>query len=371
MPSTSTSSEARAQAFAGQLFDGETAASHAVGLTLIGGGIEIVDQAAGKVRLWTLSGLEAVDPPLAGHALRLKHSSEPASRLTVPAGPAAEAVLRAAPFLARRINPYRLMRQLAIVAACLVMLAVAGYAVLSFLPQVAADLMPDSWRQRLGNSVEHTLIEHNKVCTNADGRDALATLDARLADSIPDAPRFSVKVVELPVVNAFALPGGRIIVSGKLIAEAKSPEEVAGVLAHELGHVYYRHPEAQFARLMGMQLLLTMATGTSGGNAIGGLAGILAILRYSRAAEAQADAFAERLMTQGGIDPQGLRDFFTRMQKKSGGASHGGILSGIGNMLASHPGTAERIAKIKPLPPGKARLVLSAQPFHDLKAICK
>jgi len=371
MPSTSTSSDAGRQTFAGQLFDGETAASHAVGLTLLEGGIEITDHAAGKVRLWAFSGLEAVDPPLAGHALRLRHSSETGSRLTVPAGPAAEAVLRAAPHLARRINPYRLMRQLAIVAACLVVLAAIGYAVLSFLPQVAADLMPDAWRQRLGDSVERTLVQSNKVCGNAAGLDALATLDARLTDSIPDAPRFSVDVVELPVVNAFAVPGGRIIVSGELIAEAKGPEEVAGVLAHELGHVYYRHPEAQFVRLMGTQLLLTLATGTSGGNALGGLAGLLAILRYSRAAEAQADAFGRRLMTEGGIDPRGLRDFFTRMQQKSGGASQGGILSGIGNMLSSHPGTAERIAKIKPLPAGKARMVLSAQAFRGLKAICR
>jgi len=371
MPSTSTSSERGAQSFAGQFFDGETAASHAVGLTLIAGGIEISDQAADKVRLWSLSGLEAVDAPLAGQALRLRHTSEPASRLTLPAGPAAEAVLTAAPFLARAINPHRLMRQLAIVAASLVVLAVVGYAVLSFLPQVAANLMPDTWRQRLGDSVERTLIEHNKVCGSGAGLDALAMLDTRLSDSIADAPRFSVEVVALPVVNAFALPGGRIVVSGKLIAHAQSPEEVAGVLAHELGHVYYRHPEAQFARLMGMQLLLTLATGTSGGNAIGGLAGILAILRYSRAAEAQADAFAERLMTQGGIDPRGLRDFFARMQQKHAGAAQGGVLSGIGSMLSSHPGTAERIAKIKPLPPGEARPVLSAQAFRDLKAICR
>ncbi len=371
MPSTSTSSENQAPSFTGQLFDGETAASHMVGLALLSGGIEITDLTAGKVRLWGFSGLEAVDPPLAGHALRLKHSSEPGSRLIVPAGAAAEAVLTAVPHLSRRINPHRLMRQLAIVAGCLVVLVAVGYAVLSFLPQVVADLMPEPVRQRLGHSIERTLVESNTICANAAGLDALAALDNRLSASIPDAPPLSVEVVQLPVVNAFALPGGRIIVSGKLIAGAKSPEEVAGVLAHELGHIYYRHPEAQFARLMGMQLLLTLATGTSGGDALGGLAGLLTILRYSRAAEAQADAFARRLMASGGIDPTGLRDFFARMQEKSGGTSTGGILSGIGSMLSSHPGTAERIATIKPLPPGKARMVLSDQAFGDLKAICR
>ncbi len=369
MPSTSISSEAAGRHFTGQLFDGETAASRKVDVTLLNGGIEIADTAAGKVRLWTLSGLDAVDPPLPDHDLRLKHASEPGSRLIVPAGAAAAAVLAATPHLGRRINPHRLMRHMLIATACVAALVIVGYVVLSFLPQTVADIMPQSVRQRLGASVERSLVESNKVCGNPAGLDALAALDNRLSDSMPGAPPFSVKVVRLPVVNAFALPGGRIIVSGRLVAEAKSPAEVAGVLAHELGHVYYRHPEAQFVRILGMQLLLTLTTGTTGGDTLGGLAGLVAILRYSRAAEAQADTFATRLMREGGIDPKGLRDFFVRMQKKSGKDS-GGVLSGIGSMLSSHPGTADRIAKMKPLPPGKARMVISAQDFRDLKAIC-
>ncbi len=213
MPSTSTSSEDRLRSLAGQLFDGETAASHEVVLALLSGGIEITDQAVGKVRLWTFSGLEAVDPPLAGHALRLRHTSEPGSRLIVPAGPAAEALLAAAPHFSRHINPHRLMRQLVIVAACLVVLAVVGYAVLSFLPQVVADLMPIRCASGWATASSARWSKSNKVCSNAAGLDALAALDDRLSGSIPDAPAFSVEVVGLPVVNAFALPGGRIIVS--------------------------------------------------------------------------------------------------------------------------------------------------------------
>ncbi len=370
MPSTSTSSDGRSRTFAGQLFDGETAASHDVALSFLAGGIEIADRAAGKVRVWTFSGLAAVDPPLVGQPLRLRHDSEPGTRLIVPAGPAADAVLAGAPFIARRINPYRLGRQALIALACVAALAVIGYLVLNFLPQSVADIMPGSIRQRLGSNIEHAVVKSYTVCHGPAGLDALAALDNRLSGAIPDAPPFTVQVVALPVVNAFALPGGRIIVSARLIAEAQRPAEVAGVLAHELGHVYYRHPEAQFVRVMGMQLLLTLATGTSHGDTLGGLAGLLAILRYSRAAEAQADAFATRLMTAGHIDPTGLRDFFIRMQKKEGDTS-GGILSGIGNMLASHPGTAERIGRIKPLPPGEARAVISPKAFADLKAICE
>ncbi len=370
MPSTSTSSERQTPAFAAQLFDGETAASHDVTLNLMAGGIEITDRAAAKVRLWTWPGLAAVDPPLAGQSLRLRHDSEAGTRLIVPAGAAADAVLKAVPHLARRFNPQRLGRQALIAAACIAALVVIGYLVLSFLPQTVADVMPTSIRQRLGDHIEHMVVKSYKVCDSPAGRAAIAVLDKRLSESLPDTPPFSVKVVALPVVNAFALPGGGIVVSASLIAEARRPAEVAGVLAHELGHVYYRHPEAQFVRVMGMQLLLRLATGNATGDTLGGLAGLLAILRYSRSAEDQADAFAARLMAQGHIDPMGLRDFFIRIQKKTGEGKSGGLLSGIGDMFSTHPGTSERIDKIKPLPPGEARPVMSPKAFADLKTIC-
>jgi predicted Zn-dependent protease len=114
---------------------------------------------------------------------------------------------------------------------------------------------------------------------------------------------------------------------------------------------------------------LTLAAGNSGGDTLGGLAGLLAILRYSRSAESQADSFATRLMTRGHIDPAGLRDFFNRLKDKTGTTS-GGFLSGISDMFSSHPGTQERIARIKPLPPGAAQMVISPEAFHDLQAIC-
>jgi Zn-dependent protease with chaperone function len=370
MPSTSTSSEGGAGHFAGQLFDGETAASHDVSLTILEGGIEIADAAAGKVRLWTFSGLEAVNPPRDGHSLRLRHKSEPGTRLIVAPGAGAQALLARAGQLTRRFNPHRLMAHALIVAACVLALLAAGYLVLSFLPQTVADLMPRSMRQRLGESVESSLVKGARVCGGGAGLEALAALDTRLSAGLPDAPRFSVKVVDLPMVNAFAVPGGRIIVSAKLIAQAQKPAEVAGVIAHELGHVYYRHPEAQLVRIMGLQLFLTLATGTSGGDTLGGMAGLLAILRYSRAAEDEADAFAARLLAASHIDPTGLRDFFTRL-KKSSGEDSGGVLSGIGDIFSTHPGTGDRIARIKPLAPGAAREVMSPAAFADLKAICE
>ena len=370
MPSTSTSSESAGNTFSGQLFDGQTAASHDVSLTVLEGGIEITGSTAGKVRLWTFSGLEAVDPPQPGQALRLRHVSEPGTRLIVAPGAGTQALLARASHLTRRINPHRLMRQALIVGACVLALLAAGYLVLSFLPQTVADLMPQSMRQRLGESIEGSVIKASKVCGSTAGLEALADLQTRLSTGLPDTPRFSVKVVDLPVVNAFAVPGGRIIVSEKLIAQAEKSAEVAGVLAHELGHVYYRHPEAQLVRIMGLQLFLTLATGTSGGDTLGGMAGLLAILRYSRAAESQADAFAARLMAEGHIDPAGLRDFLTRL-KKARSEPAGRVRSGLSDMFSTHPGIEDRIAKITPLAPGEAREVMSPAAFSDLKAICE
>jgi Zn-dependent protease with chaperone function len=355
--------------FEARLFDGETASSRGVDVSLLSGGLEITDRDSGKVRLWTLSGLEAVDPPQPGFDLRLKHLSEPGSRLVVPAGGAARALVEAAPHLGRRVHPQKVVRHLLIAGAFVFALLAAGYLVLSLLPQTVADVMPESLRERLGALAERSLIEDAAACTAPSGLKAMEALKARLAGSLPEAPPFSVDVVELPVINAFALPGGRIIVSGRLIREADSPEEVAGVLAHELGHVAYRHPEAQFVRIMGLQLVLTLATGTSGGDTLGGLAGLLTILRYTREAERQADAFATRLMAEGRIDPMGLRDFFGRVRKMQGG-SPGGVLSGIGDIFSTHPGTEGRIEAIEPLPEGTAREVIAPETFRELKAIC-
>ena len=164
-------------------------------------------------------------------------------------------------------------------------------------------------------------------------------------------PPLRVRVYDIPIMNAFALPGGHIVLTRGLLREASEPGEVAGVLAHEIGHVAHHHPEAQMIRIAGMQVLISVATGTSGGNNASSLAGLAAILKSSRDAEREADAYAVAMLSAARIDPMALKHFLEKILKEEGKFS-GGAFSNLGTVFSTHPVTTERIAQIKPLPAG-------------------
>jgi predicted Zn-dependent protease len=206
-----------------------------------------------------------------------------------------------------------------------------------------------------------------RLCATRLDNAALASLAKRLAEGDAEAPSFELKVYDIDIVNAFALPGDRIVVTKKLIETAETPEEIAGVLAHEMGHVYHRHAETQMVRAMGIELLFRI---TSSGD-LGGFAGLLAILRYSRDSEREADSFAVDQLRKVAINPVGLKRFFERVMKLEGNPpSSGGVFATVNDMMSTHPVTKERMDSIEP--EGMAtRPVLSDSDWASLKMICK
>jgi len=196
-------------------------------------------------------------------------------------------------------------------------------------------------------------------------------LGERLVSQIPRQYSwpFRFHVIPEKEINAFALPGGRIVLSGKLIEVAKTPEEVAGVLAHELGHVKNRDPEAAVVRLTGMQVLISLATGSDGGTVLSNIAGLAALLRYTRSAEVKADSYALDLLNKGRIDPLGLKRFFESIKVLE--EARRPRIGPLGSIIATHPATEERIARIKPLENGPALPVMSDSQWQALKRICK
>ncbi len=352
-----------------RFFDGETALDHAAVVELGAQGLEIEGPSVPR-RVWSLSGLNAVAPAQPGYPLRLSHESEPGARLVITQEALSRELIARAPHLAGGLNIRRAGRVAAIVAASVLAAAAVLYLILSYAPQTLAFVLPDSWRQNLGDQVEATLASHGKFCAGSAGNATLRTLAGRMAQGNPDSPPFELKVYDLDIINAFTLPGGRVVVTRKLIEAAKTPEEVAGVLAHEMGHVYHRHSEAQLIRAMGIELLLRLAAG--GGDTISGLAGLFAILRYSRDAEREADSFAQATLINAAIDPMGLKHFFETMRKLEGDASHtGGLFDTMGDIMSTHPLTDERIEAIKPLPQGiQPRPALSDADWQALRKLC-
>lgn len=160
----------------------------------------------------------------------------------------------------------------------------------------------------------------------------------------PNLP-WTFRVLDDPVVNAFALPGGYIYVTRGILGHMQSEAELAAVLGHEIGHVTARHgvnrmSKAQLANLgLGVGMVLAPELARS----VGGLAqqGMqLLFLKYSRDDERQADALGFRYVDGGGTNPQAFIDVFTMLAASSGG-SEGARLPAY---LATHPDPIARRA---------------------------
>ncbi len=138
-------------------------------------------------------------------------------------------------------------------------------------------------------------------------------------------------VVQDPAINAFAAPGGYIVVYTGLIDAADTAEEVAGVLAHELQHIAQRHSLKALVRDTGWGLAWQLAIGDVGG--IGNLAQQMTGLQFSRQQELQADRGGLALLQQAHINPRGMIRFFEKLARDDQQQIA---------LLASHPASIER-----------------------------
>ncbi len=152
-------------------------------------------------------------------------------------------------------------------------------------------------------------------------------------------------VVDSRELNAFAMPAGHVYIHTEIILKARNVSELAGVIAHEVGHVAERHVAENYNRQKTAGLLHQMGViaagvtlGTVGANAaslLGGLSALAVINSYPRDAEREADAFAVEVLPRAGYDPRGTVSFFKTLQAESPG--------GAPPFLASHPAPAERV----------------------------
>ncbi len=352
-------------------YDGKSAGDNPVTVVFDGAAIAISGPNTGKI-IWPVGGLHAIDPPALGHVFRLTHDGWPGARLILRDEAFIVSLVERAPQLKGGISFGDVSKIIGWIVGGLALAGLATWALIYLMPDQLAQVMPNSWRIRTGNEIEAAMAAGAKRCDSKAGQEALGALIADLAEGTPDLPPVSVHIYDIPVMNAFAVSGGNIIVTRKLLDQADSPEELAGVLAHEIGHVYYRHPEAQMIRLTGLQVLTSLITGSNGGNTATNAALMAALLQHSRSMEAQADEYARMALNNASIDPQGFKSFFEKIlgiEKKR--ADSAGPFAALGNILSDHPGTEDRLKLIEPLPPGKiAKPPMSAEQWQALKKIC-
>ncbi len=221
----------------------------------------------------------------------------------------------------------------------------------------AVSHIPVSQERKLGETVFAQARAKLKL---VDGPPAalVRELGARLTQG--SAYAYEFHVAEDSTVNAFAMPGGFVVVHTGLLALADSAEEVAGVLAHEIQHVEKRHSLKAIAKNAGLMVTISMVFGDLGG--LVSLGQDLIGLKFSRQHESEADAEGLKTLVAAGISPLGMRDFFRKMGEKE--------KLNLG-WLSSHPASEERYAAIdaalKALPPAALQVAPLAHDYQKVK----
>jgi Zn-dependent protease with chaperone function len=340
----SAPSEPSAGSAAAWLHDGESAVRHSVTVRLDGDAI-VIDGHGGV----PLASLRRIDM----RGIQFSRQDRPGWRLGFDEPPPS-ALLGQLPAGTRyggwidRIGLWRAALAAAILSVAVVLGTIEGLDLL-------ARAIPFSWEQRLGDAISGDFAD--MACRDPAGQTLLDGLASRLSSA--DRP-MRVTMVDMPVVNAVALPGGRILIFDGLVAQAKSPDELAGVLAHEIGHVEHRHVMVAMLRRFGLGLLF----GTSGNTTQYGQA--LLESRYSRAAESEADDYSIEHLRAADISPAATASLFARLGREDA------KMPGLFAYLASHPASADRQRRFAE----SARTMQNAQPaltpaqWHAVQAMC-
>ncbi|MFP4190679.1 MAG: M48 family metallopeptidase [Candidatus Hydrogenedentota bacterium] len=153
--------------------------------------------------------------------------------------------------------------------------------------------------------------------------------------------RFTV-IDEPDTVNAFALPGGHMYLYTALMKLVRNEAELAGVMAHEIGHVAARHHGERLTRVYGYNLLMRVLLGDDPG-AAANIASNLVEMNFSRENEREADAIAVEMLWGAGYDPGAMLTFMEKMREEEQRQGTGPRLP----ILSSHPATQERIALLR------------------------
>lgn len=216
-----------------------------------------------------------------------------------------------------------------------------------------APTLPAEWEQSLGESA---LAQYKIGQPMIDGEDAQASLEALTAPLLnhADSSRydFHIYIANDAELNAFALPGGYIVLNSGLLLRAESADEVLGVLAHEISHVTEQHGVRQIMARAGLALTVQALLGDVNGMMamIATATPMLLSQSYSRDFESAADEHGFALLEQADINPQGLVSFFEKIieEEKARLAQmedddSKAVMANLMPLLSSHPATEERI----------------------------
>ena len=344
-------------------YDGLAAVRHPATVEL--GVADLNISLAGRPLLvWPYAALRFAADGTYGEPVRIEHGS--AEALVIESHFFVEALRQHG--VTRRAVPIDLRSWPAVLLCCIAIALIATVLYASLVrvaSEQAARFMPAGMEKRLGNSVVSILAPEQARCMDSERR--LQPLVDRLQMATGSKQQFQVIYVNQAVVNAFAAPGGYIVVFRGLLDETETPEEFAGVLAHEMQHVLLKHSTRALAREFSGRALLSLMAVDSGGTPSAIQASVrLANLSYQRSDEEAADLGGAALLARAHVRTDGLAIFLQRMQLSTTGR-------GLGSYLSNHPATEDRInalrAETKKLDQAATPL-MTAEEWASAREVC-
>jgi predicted Zn-dependent protease len=231
----------------------------------------------------------------------------------------------------------RVFIELLVIGALLIAAGVSALRGGGALASVLTPAVPLSVDRKLGQIADATLGARD--CPNPAAKKYVEELAQPLLEAARPLPfELRFRVVDDASVNAFALPGGFVVVNSGLLEAAQSGEEIAGVLGHEIQHALLRHGTRRILREMGGSIALSLLFGGSDLHSYAQVGSRLTGLQYDRAEESEADHEGVALLVRANIDPAGLARFFERLSNDSLNPPE---------LLSTHPDPGNRAAEIR------------------------
>ncbi len=232
---------------------------------------------------------------------------------------------------------------LAVSALILALVCFVGYYGVLAAARATVRALPISIDEKIGKmAIQSMALEKRLDVDHPASKFVTEIVEKLQPHALIQGMSFQVMVIDSDEVNAFALPGGQMVVYTGLIKKATTSEQVAGVIAHEISHATLRHGLQSLSQSLGIVAAIQFMTGDMGGLiALGSHVAQESVLTsYSRTSETEADLEGARMMHAAKIDPKAMAEFFALLKEEEGD------IPGLVAWISTHPQHAQRVENI-------------------------
>ncbi len=352
-------------------YDGESATKNIASVVIMSDGLLIISEDK-KELLWHYGNIrqnEEVYSDTETHLVNLEHTNQ---KLIVEEPHFLSVVKKIFPSI-RFYDPPRLLtlRRVAVTGVLLILFLIpfSYFVLIPAFSEKVAKRIPVSFEESLSKPYLAMLVPKESRCNGDKEYKKIEAIFNRLTATIPESEYdFKLYVVKSDIVNAFALPGGHIVLYSELLQHTDRPEQVAGVLAHEIQHVTNRHGTESLVKDYSLGLILSVITNdTKSVEQTVGLAKYLGLMNYSRENETEADEGGMNMLRDAKIDSDGMVEFFEILDGQAGD-----VPDSL-KYFSTHPQTGDRISRLKEISGGmeyKPEEIYTQKEWVEIKKIC-